>query len=75
MSFNQGFSIKRFFIRLHRRNTKHCVYCGRKISKGEWFCSIECACYDGSYSCRTGWLKKPSLLRGRVGKPKERGWL
>lgn len=30
-----------------------CIQCNRKTK--ELFCSIECACYSGAYSLKSGW--------------------
>lgn len=30
--------------------------CNRQVEDQYLYCSIECACYDGAYSVKTGWL-------------------
>ena len=55
------------------RNAKHrCLVCGKDVNSPYVYCSIECACYDGTFNVRTGWKHKPSLFRGRCVPPKKR---
>ena len=73
------------FTRLLRRLRGRCVVCGNHIHrfKGEpcwWYCSMTCACYDGTMSVR--WqpervLPKPSVWRGCTQRwqPKEEKYL
>lgn len=53
-----------------------CWVCGRdckdqlKQRNGYCYCSIECACYDGTLSVTKGWIATPSLFRGVCMPPK-----
>ena len=59
-----------------RKAQNRCWVCGRdckdmtKQHNGYIYCSIECACYDGTFNVRTGWKRKPSLFRGVCMAPK-----
>ena len=59
-----------FWTRLIRRLKGRCVVCNSSTPYPEnrkyWYCSVECACYDGTFSVRYGWLKKPSLYEGVI---------
>ena len=62
--------------RLIRKAQNRCWVCGRDCKdrlnqhNGYIYCSIECACYDGTFSVRKGWIVKPSLFRGVCVPPK-----
>jgi len=58
--------------RIYRRLFGNCVVCGWNAD-GCWYCGIECACYDGTFTCQArnnitpninGWRRKPELFRG-----------
>lgn len=65
-------NIKRIcYVLLHR-----CVVCGgkvnckrnkktyiRNIDKNVTYCSLECACYDGAFSVKKGWTRKPKIWK------------
>lgn len=60
-----------------RKAQHRCWVCGRKLGEkpkqhnGYVYCSVECACYDGTFSVRKGWIARPSLFRGTCLLPKE----
>ena len=39
-----------------------CRACNKKIEYPYLYCSVECACYDGAYSVKTGWKKPIEFL-------------
>ena len=59
-----------------RKAQNRCLVCGRDCKdhinqhSGYVYCSIECACYDGTFSVLKGWMTKPSLWRGICMPPK-----
>ena len=53
------------FIRIWRYIFSKCVVCGRFSMKYR-YCSIECACYDGTFSVKNEKINKPSLFFGHV---------
>ena len=36
--------------------------CNREVGEKELYCSIECACYDGSLSVTKGWIRSKEEL-------------
>jgi hypothetical protein len=63
--------------RLIRKAQHRCWVCGRDLAEkpkqhnGYVYCSIECACYDGTFNVRKGWIRKPSPFLGICVAPKQ----
>jgi len=57
--------------RLIRMAQHRCWVCGKSLGamvkehNGFAYCSIECACYDGTFSVRKGWVRLPHIFLGR----------
>lgn len=57
-----SFNLNKLFAKVKGPAKRKCKTegCTRLVEPPYLYCSIECACYDGAYSVKTGWLRDPS---------------